>query len=128
MAAEGHQTALMVPTEILARQHLSAKLLAPQGVSCDLLGNMKAAERGRPLSASSRATGSSSSAPLLSPGVAYRSLGLVICDEQHRFGVRQRQRLSLKAGRTAASRAGHVRHPDPQDARADPLRRPGYRS
>ena len=101
-AKSGHQTALMAPTEILARQHLESarKLLEPLGIRCGLLlGGMKAAQR-------REAVGHISSGEwdlvigtqaLFSAGVEYKDLALVITDEQHRFGVRQRKRLSEKA-------------------------------
>lgn len=94
----GYQGALMAPTEILARQHLeSAKaLLTPLGITCGLLvGGMKAKERKEALAAI--ATGAwqvvIGTHALISEGVAYQNLGLVITDEQHRFGVRQRSAL-----------------------------------
>ncbi len=101
-AQAGSQTALMAPTEILARQHLDSarQLLEPLGVRCGiLLGGMKAAERREALS---RIAGGSwdlviGTQALFSEGVEYSDLALVITDEQHRFGVRQRKRLSEKA-------------------------------
>ncbi|MHC1786360.1 MAG: ATP-dependent DNA helicase RecG [Christensenellales bacterium] len=102
MQHAGYQTALMVPTEILARQHLESaqKLLAPLGLGCGLLlGGMKAAQRREALE--QIASGAwhlvIGTHALFSQDVRYADLGLVITDEQHRFGVRQRQRLSLKA-------------------------------
>ncbi len=97
-AKAGHQTALMVPTEILARQHLESarKVLAAAGVTAGLLlGDMKQAERREALAAI--ADGSwqlvIGTHVLISKSVVYNKLGLVITDEQHRFGVRQRGRL-----------------------------------
>ena len=101
-AKTGCQTALMAPTEILARQHLDSarQLLEPLGVRCGiLLGGMKAAERREALT--QIADGSwdlvIGTQALFSAGVEYSDLALVITDEQHRFGVRQRKRLSEKA-------------------------------
>lgn len=103
MAAQcGYQSALMAPTEILARQHfLSAQaLLKPLGVTCGLLlGGMKAAQKREALEniqsgAWQLVIGTHA---LLSEGVNYQNLGLVITDEQHRFGVKQRRALSKKA-------------------------------
>lgn len=101
-AKGGYQTALMAPTEILARQHLESaqRLLAPLGVRCGLLlGGMKAAERREALD--SIACGGwdlvIGTQALFSAGVEYHRLALVITDEQHRFGVRQRKLLSEKA-------------------------------
>lgn len=101
-AQAGRQSALMAPTEILARQHLESaqKALEPLGVRCGLLiGGMKAKERREALEAIR--TGQwqvvIGTHALLSEGVEYRDLSLVITDEQHRFGVEQRHKLSLKA-------------------------------
>lgn len=95
----GFQCALMAPTELLARQHFSSaqKLLAPFGIRCGLLlGGMKAAQRREAL----ECIGDGSwqlvigTHALISEGVRYHRLGLAITDEQHRFGVRQRQALA----------------------------------
>jgi ATP-dependent DNA helicase RecG len=97
----GFQAAMMAPTEILARQHyLSAQaVLAPQGIRCALLiGSMKASEKRlihQQLSDGSIQAVFGTHA-LISKGVGYRKLGLVITDEQHRFGVRQRSLLQEK--------------------------------
>ena len=61
---------------------------------------------------------------LLYEGVDFADLGLVVVDEQHRFGVEQRDALRAKAD-AAAARAGDDRHPDPAHGRDDRLRRPG---
>lgn len=106
MAVKGYQCALMAPTEVLARQHfLSAKkILEPMGISCGLLvGGMKAGERREALEAIREgvwqlAIGTHA---LISEAVDYCNLALVITDEQHRFGVRQRKLLSDKGGETA---------------------------
>ena len=99
----GWQCAMMAPTEILAEQHaktLSA-MLAPAGIEVGLLtGSMKASEKRKVLAALE--TGALpfvvGTHALLSQGVAFRRLGLVITDEQHRFGVEQRAALAAKAG------------------------------
>ncbi|MBR1586259.1 MAG: ATP-dependent DNA helicase RecG [Clostridia bacterium] len=101
-ARAGYQSALMAPTEILARQHLfSAKaMLESQGIPCGLLiGGMKAKERREALQsiASGQWRVVIGTHALISEGVEYENLGLVITDEQHRFGVRQRRLLSRKA-------------------------------
>ncbi|MDR3052038.1 MAG: ATP-dependent DNA helicase RecG [Oscillospiraceae bacterium] len=100
-ARAGWQGALMAPTEILAQQHFDGaqKLLQPLGVRCELLtGATPAVQRKRVLQA--LAGGSCQVAigthALISPGVDYAGLGLVITDEQHRFGVRQRSALAQK--------------------------------
>lgn len=100
--ASGYQAALMSPTELLARQHLltAENILAPLGIRCGLLtGSLPAAERRRILQQIKKGelqliVGTHA---LISRGVEYQKLGLVITDEQHRFGVRQRQTLVDKA-------------------------------
>ncbi|MBQ9891345.1 MAG: ATP-dependent DNA helicase RecG [Firmicutes bacterium] len=100
-AKNGCQSAFMAPTDILAHQHFETlkKLFSGLGINVELLsGNMPAAERKRVLSG--LADGSVDVAvgthALISEGVKYRDLALVITDEQHRFGVNQRQNLSAK--------------------------------
>ena len=97
----GHQAALMAPTEILAEQHAATltRLLAPLGISIALLtGSMTAAQR-RPVLAG-LADGSIQlivgTHALFSEKTMFRDLGMVIADEQHRFGVAQRARLAAK--------------------------------
>ena len=97
----GYQGALMAPTEILARQHLKSarEILEPLGIKCGLLlGGMKAAERREALAAIQNGVWQVviGTHALISEGVEYYRLGLVITDEQHRFGVRQRTALSQK--------------------------------
>ena len=101
-ARAGCQSALMAPTEILARQHLESarRLLEPLGIPCGLLiGGMKARERREALEhiASGAWQCVIGTHALISEGVEYQNLGLVVTDEQHRFGVRQRRLLSKKA-------------------------------
>ena len=101
-AQAGRQSALMAPTEILARQHYESakKLLEQLGVSCGLLlGGMKAKERREALAAIQSGEWQLviGTHALLSEGVEYHDLALAVTDEQHRFGVRQRQLLSKKA-------------------------------
>lgn len=97
-AKNGHQSALMAPTEILARQHYKSlsTLLEPLGIHVSLLtGSLKAAQRRSVLE--DLALGQTDlvigTHALISEGVEYRDLGLVVADEQHRFGVAQRSRL-----------------------------------
>lgn len=101
-ALANRQSALMAPTEILARQHYESaqKLLEPLGVKCGLLlGGMKAKERRAALAAIESGEWQLviGTHALLSEGVIYHDLALAVTDEQHRFGVRQRQLLSQKA-------------------------------
>lgn len=100
----GYQVALMVPTDILARQH-AAKVegwMAQMGFrSLMLVGQAPAAVK----RASQQAIKGGQvdliigTHALLSETVEFANLGLVIIDEQHRFGVNQRQLLKQKAGR-----------------------------
>ncbi len=97
----GFQAAMMAPTEILARQHFeSAKaMLEPLGLRCGLLiGSMKAREKKAAHAACANGAWDVAfgTHALISEGVAYRNLGLVVTDEQHRFGVRQRSTLQEK--------------------------------
>ena len=97
----GHQSALMAPTEILAEQHYKSlsKLLEPMGIKVGLLtGSMK--EREKKAVREALAAGDIELAvgthALLSDATEFHDLGLVITDEQHRFGVGQRSKLSQK--------------------------------
>lgn len=101
-AASGHQTAFMAPTEVLARQQFStlAALLGPHGYEvASLTGRDKGSARQATLMA--LADGSiqivAGTHALFQESVSFAKLGLVIVDEQHRFGVADRQRLLEKA-------------------------------
>ena len=110
----GAQAALLVPTETLAEQHLRTldALLAPAGMSPVLLtGRVPRAERERRLLALSTGTApvAVGTQALLSEGVGFDRLGLAVVDEQHRFGVEQRQALSERAAAAAGgSAAAHL--------------------
>ena len=100
-AKNGLQSALMAPTEILAEQHSHtlAPLLEPLGIRCALLtASTKAAERRSVLArlSSGEIDLVIGTHALLSPDVIYQNLGLVVTDEQHRFGVNQRAALGAK--------------------------------
>jgi ATP-dependent DNA helicase RecG len=97
----GGQSAFLAPTEILARQHAqtAAKLLAPAGIRLAYLtGNLKAQGRGPLLKA--LASGDIDlvigTHALFSAQVQYKDLQLVVIDEQHRFGVLQRNAIIEK--------------------------------
>jgi len=101
VADAGGQSALMAPTEILARQHFETLSgpLAAHGLTAVLLtGRDKGAARAEKLRA--LATGAAQVAvgthALFQDEVAFHRLQLVIIDEQHRFGVAERQRLQAK--------------------------------
>ncbi|MGB1657424.1 MAG: ATP-dependent DNA helicase RecG [Longimicrobiales bacterium] len=99
LAAEGgHQACLMAPTEILAEQHARgmARMLEPLGIGVTLLtGSLGSAERREALSAieSGGARIVVGTHALIQESVTFHALGLVVIDEQHRFGVKQRMAL-----------------------------------
>ncbi|HEY8552364.1 MAG TPA: ATP-dependent DNA helicase RecG [Thermaerobacter sp.] len=97
----GGQAALMAPTEILAEQHARRlqQLLAPAGIPVVLLvGSLPAADRERVLAglAGGRWPVVVGTHALIQDEVRFHDLSLVIIDEQHRFGVRQRALLQSK--------------------------------
>ena len=97
----GFQAAMMAPTEILAEQHAKSlsKLLEPGGIRVGLLtGSMSVAKKRELLAfvAAGQIDFLIGTHALLSEGVEFRRLGLVITDEQHRFGVGQRAALAAK--------------------------------
>ncbi len=99
----GVQSALMAPTEILAAQHASklAPLLLPFGVTVEaVFGSQGARDRRRAEGriASGEAALAVGTHALLTESVAFANLGLVVIDEQHRFGVNQRRVLREKSG------------------------------
>ena len=97
----GFQSALMAPTEILAEQHYknAKKLLEPLGLQVGFLsGQMKTPEKNEILEGlkQGRIDMCIGTHALIQEGVEFQNLGLVIIDEQHRFGVDQRSRLRSK--------------------------------
>lgn len=101
MALSGRQGVLMAPTEVLATQHYNdfVKLFEPYDIKVVLLcGSMTAKEKRLVCSDISehRADIIIGTHALIQENVTYDELGLVITDEQHRFGVRQRENLALK--------------------------------
>ncbi|MHB9781251.1 ATP-dependent DNA helicase RecG [Streptococcus sp. 10F2] len=98
----GYQAALMVPTEILAEQHLeSLEQLFPDVPKVLLKGSQSGAVRREVLEqiASGEAAFVIGTHALIQDGVRYDALGLIIVDEQHRFGVKQRRALREKGMR-----------------------------
>lgn len=101
-----HQVAMMAPTELLARQHADTLhgLMAYVGMESDvvlLVGSMKPTQK---KAAHARIADGSSrfiigTHALITDSVKLHNLGLVIIDEQHRFGVDQRKKLQKKAGK-----------------------------
>ena len=97
----GHQAALMAPTEILAEQHFSSlsKLLTPLGISVCLLTGSLTPKQKKEVRAAIEAGQTGlviGTHALVADATVFSDLGLVITDEQHRFGVGQRSRLSAK--------------------------------
>ncbi|MBI2982119.1 MAG: ATP-dependent DNA helicase RecG [Deltaproteobacteria bacterium] len=97
----GKQAAIMAPTEILAEQHFrtAGQFLAPFKISIGLLtGSMTAAEKSRIRSRLRRGIYQMviGTHAVISDGVGFQNLGLAVIDEQHRFGVLQRQALRSK--------------------------------
>lgn len=98
----GRQVAFLAPTELLARQHAqtAAHLLLPLGVRVELLtGSLPTGEKKRvyEVLASGEIDLVIGTHALLSEQVAFSHLGLVVIDEQHRFGVLQRAALTQKS-------------------------------
>ena len=90
--APGFQGALLAPTDLLARQHVETvgALLSDLGIGVTLLtGSLKAESRTRvhEAIASGQATVVVGTHALIADKVSFRDLGLVVIDEQHRFGV-----------------------------------------
>ncbi|MDO5505590.1 MAG: ATP-dependent DNA helicase RecG [Pseudoxanthomonas suwonensis] len=109
---QGHQAALMAPTELLAEQHLAnlRGWLEPLGVRVDwLAGKLTGKARAKALAAV--ADGSAQvvvgTHALMQEGVVFHDLALAIVDEQHRFGVHQRLALRDKG---AGAEGGRVPH------------------
>ena len=98
---EGRQVAMMAPTELLARQHAqnAMKLFEPLGIRAAFLtSNIRSAQRKQVLQNLTNGdiqlvVGTHA---LFSADVEYADLGMVIIDEQHRFGVMQREKLLAK--------------------------------
>jgi len=100
-ARNGVQSALMAPTEILAAQHAAklSPLLLPFGIAVEaIFGSQGAKSRASAVArlAAGEAAVAVGTHALLTEGVDFARLGLVIIDEQHRFGVEQRARLRSK--------------------------------
>ncbi len=105
--AHGHQVAIMAPTELLAEQHRNTfrRWLEPLGITVVWLsGSLR--KRAREQAYAAAADGSAQlivgTHALFQSSLSYRSLALVIVDEQHRFGVHQRLQLMDKGASDAA--------------------------
>ena len=114
--AHGHQAAMMAPTEVLARQHVRTleRDLQESRVRIGLLtGGLTAAERRQTLEriAAGEVDLIVGTHALLQEDVEFARLGLVVIDEQHKFGVRQRAALRRSGRRPALP--GDDGHADP---------------
>jgi ATP-dependent DNA helicase RecG len=97
----GYQAAIMAPTEILATQHYGniKKLFESLGISTQiLLGNLteKQKQKAREQIKAGEINCIVGTSALISNLVEFKNLGLVVVDEQHKFGVKQRQKLGTK--------------------------------
>ena len=97
----GLQAAVMAPTQILAEQHYEtfSRQLKPLGIRCCLIDGAQGAKQRTALAESIRAgeyTVVIGTHALLQENVQFQKLGLVVTDEQHRFGVGQRAALAAK--------------------------------
>ncbi len=105
-AVNGFQGALMAPTEVLAQQHFFtlSQLLEPLGITCGYLAQgISPDERARVLreAASGALQVLVGTHALIQENVRFKKLGLVVIDEQHKFGVSQRAALKTKCAGSA---------------------------
>lgn len=124
----GYQGAIMVPTEILAEQHHQnlSSLLTPLGVNVVLLkSDLSKSERDEALSAITNGSAEIivGTQALIQEGVGFQRLGLVIIDEQHRFGVMQRATLMGKAKSSSSNNKDVEYEPDVLVMTATPIPR-----
>ncbi|MFC3114922.1 ATP-dependent DNA helicase RecG [Cellvibrio fontiphilus] len=124
----GKQAAIMAPTEILAEQHRLnfGKWLEPLGISLGwLTGKLKAAERRTQLAAiaSGAAQVVVGTHALFQEAVSFADLGLIVIDEQHRFGVHQRLTLSEKGTNSDENRRFGLLRPHQLIMTATPIPR-----
>jgi ATP-dependent DNA helicase RecG len=104
VVSAGYQVAILAPTAILASQHAKtlANLLEPYGVTVAFLAGSVSAAKRKPLIQAIKAGEAQvivGTHALLEPVIQFYKLGLVVIDEQHRFGVGQRQKLLDKSER-----------------------------
>ena len=98
---QGYQGAIMVPTEVLAKQHYeeAVKLFDSYGIKCQcLVGSTSLKDKRKiyDLIANGETNIVIGTHALIEDKVEFKELGLVVTDEQHRFGVNQRRKLSAK--------------------------------
>lgn len=98
----GYQAVLMAPTGVLAKQHYEeiSRLTEKHGIKTVLLtGGMKASEKNKvlPLIEDGEADIIVGTHSVISENVRYKNLGITVVDEEHKFGVKQREQLKEKA-------------------------------
>ena len=126
----GYQVALMVPTEILAQQHYfsARRILENAGYRIVLLTGSLEQDRKRDIRrhiVQGNAHLVIGTHALLEESVEFAKLGLVIVDEQHRFGVMQRLKLMKKSNDESPGAAGKAETPSGQPARTPALQSSG---
>ena len=124
----GYQVALMAPTEILAQQHYfsARRILEPSGYRIVLLTGSLEDDRKREIRRHIAQGGAQlviGTHALIEQKVEFEKLGLVIVDEQHRFGVLQRFKLMKKDPRTGTAETMRVGEPDVLVMTATPIPR-----
>ena len=97
----GYQVAIMAPTAILATQHMEefSKILAPLGIKCELLLGATTAKNKKDILErlqNGEIDVLIGTHALITENVTFKNLGLVVTDEQHRFGVKQRTAIAAK--------------------------------
>lgn len=97
----GYQVAIMAPTAILATQHMEefSKILAPLGIKCELLLGATTAKNKKDILErlqNGEINVLIGTHALITENVTFKNLGLVVTDEQHRFGVKQRTAIAAK--------------------------------
>ena len=103
MAENGYQSALLAPTSVLARQHYEdlEKLMSPYGIPVEFVPPLTSLRKKEKEGVLKRIKDGESKIlvgthALLSDEIVYQSLGLIITDEEHKFGVEQREKLITK--------------------------------
>lgn len=103
MAENGYQSALLAPTSVLARQHYEdlEKLMSPYGITVEFVPPLTSIKKKEKVGILKRIKDGESKIlvgthALLSDEIVYQSLGLIITDEEHKFGVEQREKLISK--------------------------------
>ena len=98
----GFQVAVMAPTEILARQHfLLAKKIFPQNINIELISGKSEYKKRKKLLhdlSLNKINILFGTHAIFQKKIVFKNLGLIIIDEQHKFGVNQRKKLSDKGG------------------------------